>query len=559
MHLFLDLLFINDFISYFFSSVSSLVYYYITMLRLRSITDNLSYDSLLSLGVIPDLYSLIVESNPPTKRYPPFVYSSNNYPFFGMLWDYIIRASLRINLPEKIDLGIDPVTSIIPSLPDSEMLLALDSLHTYQTSTNINLIASSSLSLTSYLFGLSPYSPKDIQSYIGTIINTMKELMLKWSLYSKYLSGPILFNSEYSHSLFSGHPDIVTSSSVLDIKSSASFLKLAKSSCLQILAYYALIKPTSPSLQYVGFVLPIQRDLLLYNVGLWDPLPYLDILHQRSSQILSPTITIPRTSPRTIAYQSIPIGSHISKGKNIANTLRDWTVNCPGLPCQFFLGNPRTGKKAPSTSSHISSAAKIIKDTGLLAFIHAPYVINLCSNQCDETGTYWQQNYLNEDLAFGVLMGCKGVVVHTGARKTTPEDEALKIMEHMVRTALPYASESCPLLLETPCREGTEVCCDIQELGTFFLRFSIDERKKLGLCHDFCHTFSAGYDPLPYLMHWEKYCQTPIRLIHFNDSKGARGCCRDNHAVPGEGHIGMEKMMAGAIWCNERNIPMVRE
>ena len=190
---------------------------------------------------------------------------------------------------------------------------------------------------------------------------------------------------------------------------------------------------------------------------------------------------------------------------------------------------------------------------------HAAYVINLSANVCDPVDGYWQQRILNEDLAFTVAMGGKGVVVHTGARKNLSEEEALNIMEHMVRSALPYATESCPLLLETCCGEGSEIVTKIEELGSFFFRFSTEERKKLGLCMDTCHSHAAGYDPLTYLQHWEQYCHTPIRLIHFNDSATPQGSHVDRHAAPGAGYIGMEKMQAIAQWAYERNIPMVRE
>jgi deoxyribonuclease-4 len=96
-------------------------------------------------------------------------------------------------------------------------------------------------------------------------------------------------------------------------------------------------------------------------------------------------------------------------------------------------------------------------------------------------------------------------------------------------------------------------------LCNFFYRFNDEERKRLGICIDVCHVFSAAYDPLSYLQHWETYSKIPIKLVHFNDSKGACGCCSDRHASPGEGHIGMEKMTAIAEWCHKRNIPLVHE
>ena len=128
----------------------------------------------------------------------------------------------------------------------------------------------------------------------------------------------------------------------------------------------------------------------------------------------------------------------------------------------------------------------------------------------------------------------------------------------MVRNSLSYATESCPLLLETSCGEGTEVLTKIEELGTFFYRFSVEERKKLGVCIDTCHVFAAGYQPLSYLEHWEKYCKIPIILVHFNDSKGICGSCLDRHVYPGYGNIGV-RMIEIAKWCKSRNIQMVIE
>ena len=587
----------------------------LTMIRTRAIIEHLSYDDLVKRGIIPDLYHLIQQSQTTVaiKRYPPFVYAVKDFAFFGMFYDYVIRAGLRINLAQVTNLGTDPITDVIQRLSDEQMMQMMMHLSTYETSKNIHDIARTSLELTSGLYGQKSYSQENIQGYVPTIVNVIKEIVAKWNVYSGYLNGTVRFNVEYTHNAFAGHPDIVTDQCVLDIKTTCSFSKMAKEACLQVLAYYALMKLTVPTVQYVGFVLPMQRDVAIYNMGNWDSSHYLHLLSTEANKLAlaspQPTQQIQNqqlpegaifvdvdddgnidfealtrqitglhlddmpfdereelTQALVAALQqevaNIPrvrIGGHIAKGKNIATTLRDFATNCPGAPCQMFLGNPRTGKKDAKTAGQINDAAEVIKDTGLQYFTHAPYVINLCANQSNSDGSYWQQNMLNEDLAYTAAMGGKGVVVHTGARKHLPENEALFIMEYMVRTALPHATESCPLLLETPCNEGTEVCGQIHELGNFFYRFNEQERKKLGICIDTCHVFAAAYDPLAYLQHWEKYCGVPIKLVHFNDSKGALGCCTDRHAAPGHGHIGMEKMQAIAAWCHERNIPMVRE
>lgn len=544
------------------------------MIHTRSVVEKLSYDALVKQGVIPDVYPLIQQSPTATavKRYPPFVYKAKEFSFFGMFWDYVVRAGLRMNLLD-VKCGVDSYTEMVQSLPDAEMLAMMAEISSYESSNNMNDIARTALTITSQLYNGKPYTQGEIQGYVPTMVNVIKELINRWKVYHAQLIGPVCFNTEYTHGQLFGHPDIVTKTCVLDIKTTTSFIKMSKEACLQVLAYYALIKPSNPDMQYIGFVLPMQREVLIYHLGNWNPSQYLQLLTSEADKLANTNIVIDEldenTKQRIIAmimkqantWEKFLIGGHIAKKKNIADTLR-WftTVSRPGTPCQMFLRNPRTGKMSAKTPNQIVAAAQIIRETGLAYFTHAPYVINMCANVCDEKGDYWQQRMLNEDLQYTVAMGGKGVVVHTGARKLLPEAEALQIMEHMVRSALPYATESCPLLLETPCGEGTEICTTIEGLGNFFYRFTVEERKKLGLCVDSCHIFAAQYKrPLEYLQHWEKYAPVPIKLVHFNDSEGDAGCCADHHAVPGAGKIGLEKLQEVAEWCHERKIPMVRE
>ena len=593
----------------------------IEMIRTCAIIKNLSYDNLVKQNIIPDLMPLINQFHAAiaTKRYSPFVYKADDaFAFFGMFMDYAIRAGLRINLTQPVELGVDPSVPFIQTLPDDKMLNIMEQLSLYETSKNINDTTHASHILTSTLFNRDPFTHGDIQSYVPTMVNIIKEIVAKWNTYISYLGGTVKFNTEYSYKTFAGHPDIVIGdTTVLDIKTTGSFPKMAKISCLQVLAYYALMKPTHPNIQYVGFLLPMQRDIILCNLGTWDPSRYLELLASESSKLsnLETTIYIEvdddgqidmdrlttqlntmNVSPDdmitiqnaignpldhnatgTPLIKGLPnnkmicptmtlgrlmhkysIGYHLLKGKGISTSLRECATHAPDFPCQMFLRNTRSGKQNVATPQDAMSIAQLIKDSGLKYFTHAAYVINLCAN-ANDNGDYWAQRYLNEDLTLTAAMGGRGVVVHTGARKHLPVDEATYIMEYMVRTALSYATEHCPLLLETPCGEGTEIVTKIEELGSFFFRFTPEERKKLGICVDICHVHASGYDPLEYLQHWEKHCQTPIRLIHFNDSMGEQGCCVDRHAAPGSGHIGMEKMTAVAEWCHTRNIPMIRE
>lgn len=548
------------------------------MLHTREIITRLSYKKLLEEGVIPDILS-IINKNPKVitnKRYPPFVYEAKDFAFFGMLMDYLIRAGLRNGLSQTTELGIDPTSNNIQNLPDIELMEMIKHLNIYETSKNIHDISQSALELVSFMYNKHPYNYGQINGYVPTIINIINEVIIKWKKYGSCLNGIIKYNAEYCGEQFFGHPDIVVGdTTVLDIKNTASFPKMAEESCLQILTYYALMKLTIPTMKYVGFVLPMQRDVILCDVDGWDSTEYLQLLECQANNIIvsqkemlqsccnhDGDIDLDKLFSQFGLGPRLPeeyhIGSHVSKGKNIVKTLMDYMDKLPNCPVQMFLTNPRTGKRDQKTFGQLAASKELIEKNNLLYFTHAPYVINLCTNQYDGK-EYWMQRILNEELQYTVLMGGKGVVVHIGAKKNLSEDEALNTMEHMIRTALAYATEDCPLCLETCCAEGTEVLFKLEDLGDFYMRFTETERKKLGLIVDTCHVFSSNYDPLDYLERWVKYSPISIKLVHFNDSKGVRGCCSDRHAPPGQGYIGMEKMLAVAKWCHERNIPMVRE
>lgn len=164
---------------------------------------------------------------------------------------------------------------------------------------------------------------------------------------------------------------------------------MAKESCLQVLAYFALMKPTIPSMKYVGFILPMQRDIAIYDLGNWDLTSYLEVLSAAAEKL--EINRIPQTIPdgaiiietnkdgelvlttlgdvaqfnldalfTQVTNKELPeilmelmgkqhlqtpkfkIGAHISKGKDISTALRNFITKYPEQPCQMFLRNPRT-------------------------------------------------------------------------------------------------------------------------------------------------------------------------------------------------------------------------
>jgi deoxyribonuclease-4 len=165
-------------------------------------------------------------------------------------------------------------------------------------------------------------------------------------------------------------------------------------------------------------------------------------------------------------------------------------------------------------------------------------------------------------------MGVRGVVVHVGKHCKSDLNDSLKRMKNKIIEIIECATPECPLLLETPAGQGTEVLTDMIEFLDFVWEIRNDQRvveknksECFSVCIDTCHVFATGVIPSLYL---KTALQTPkynnfLKLIHFNDSKGACGSCVDRHAILGEGVIGIEELHECAQLGVSFEIPMVFE
>jgi deoxyribonuclease IV len=532
--------------------------------RVRSITDSLNYSQVLRKKLIPDAVAHF-EKDFSLKRFPKWVYEVKhrmNFCYFGMFMDFVVRDGLKQHLNSEFkDEEATPTSSWDKRVAEIN-----------------NTVAT--------MFGMKLFSDKQWISYIPTAKNIIKDIAKDW----KDVIGEgdtIIYNSKLEVERVVGHPDVIVGNTILDIKCTSSAKKTLPQACLQILAYCALRRALGQECNNVGLVLVLHRSILVFDVRDWDHLPYLKLLQEKvsdskpepesnfeSATIItdedeSITLVLGATDNSNSMVVSLPsfisslskrdamsrIGTHIHKGKNLAISLAQFASSSVGRPCQVFLGPPQSKACSNSLESEVVGAAHVVATTGLNCFVHTRYIINLCAN------LDWAAEVLKKDLVHSVAIGCKGVVVHTGARVKRTEKEAMDNMVNMIADALQYATEDCPLLLETPAGEGTELCTTLEELNGLFLCFSEEQRKKLGVCIDSAHTWGSGYCPLNYIQRWVKETHIPIKLVHFNGSRVERGSRKDRHSPAGgfEDKIGWEIMGAIAKLCGELEIPCVVE
>lgn len=402
-----------------------------------------------------------------------------------------------------------------------------------------------------------------------------------------------------------GHPDIRTATQIFEVKLTGRLKENWTYFLCQVFAYAAL----DSAVKEVALVLPLQKTVWRYSLATADAWPkraeYAALLQSTAARLLAPAPAAAvapvsaaalgggAASDRPAAAagpvvmdlsgfllglldpsgagllalasglptdrgaelrESCLIGSHIAKQPTLAATFR----SAPDVrkPWQIFLGGPQTSK-FKAADADIAAGAAVLAESRTRFFVHSQYIINLCKKA--EDGDAWHTDLLRKNLEVAVASGCRGVVVHVGKSTGQDLETALATMRDNILAVLPAATPDCPLLLETPAGQGTEVLTDADAFIAFVASFA-DER--LRICVDTCHTFVCGHDPLDYI---KKLTDGPaehrqlLRLIHYNDSAVPCGCRKDRHAFMGTGHIGMEKMEAIARHCHAAGLPMVIE
>ena len=245
------------------------------------------------------------------------------------------------------------------------------------------------------------------------------------------------------------------------------------------------------------------------------------------------------------------IGCHIGKAKTITDTIR--AVAHTSAPYQIFLSGPQNSN-IKTDDKDLASALALVEQTHSRIFVHSQYLINLANKENQDA---WHEKLLIKNLQVCKAFGGQGVVVHVGKSVKLAKQEAIEQMRGAISRCLDHATEDCPLLLETPAGQGTELLTDMKEFLDFVESFA---SPKLRVCLDTCHVFASGHDPKVYL---ETALARPnlLKLVHYNDSLGACGSCVDRHAHigSGEGLIGFPKMSEIASICSAHDIPMIIE
>lgn len=229
----------------------------------------------------------------------------------------------------------------------------------------------------------------------------------------------------------------------------------------------------------------------------------------------------PMTSPQ------VPVGAHI-EGRNPLDQASELGADC----VQIFLSSPQSWKKPPQRRD-----AAQLRESDVGVYVHAPYLINVCSPR--NNIRYGSRKILQQTCDAAAEIGAAAVVVHPGHA----EDGIEAGVGRWPRTLEMLESE-VPVLLENTAGGDHAVARRFDALAKLWDAVSgYDGPVPLGFCFDTCHAHAAG-EALEDAVERAHAITGRIDLLHANDSRDPPGTGADRHESLGKGKIAVEALRA---------------
>ncbi|CAG8507217.1 157_t:CDS:2 [Dentiscutata heterogama] len=241
-------------------------------------------------------------------------------------------------------------------------------------------------------------------------------------------------------------------------------------------------------------------------------------------------------APRVSGTKKL-VGAHVSISGGIHNAIQ-YSLSIGANAFAIFLRNQRRWDAQPLDPEHVSmfreGCDENMYPSGSV-LPHGSYLINLGNPDQEKRSTVGQCT-LEESIQH--IAGCIN-------RAHDATKSVICVVENMAGA-------------------GNSVGSKFEELGKIISL--VKNKKRIGVCIDTCHAFSAGYD----LRTKERYEETMtefsrhvgfqyLRGMHLNDSLKELGSRRDRHANIGKGYLGLEPFRLIMNDSRMDEIPLILE
>lgn len=258
------------------------------------------------------------------------------------------------------------------------------------------------------------------------------------------------------------------------------------------------------------------------------------------------------------------IGAHVSASGGVENApLNAHAIGANAFA--LFTKNQRQWVAKPLTQESIDAFKSNCLRLGYTPeFIlpHDSYLINLGHPETEalekSRAAFLDEMQRCEQLGLTMLN------FHPGSHlNKISESNCLNLIAESINIAL-SKTKGVTAVIENTAGQGTNLGYSFSHLAHIISR--VDDKSRVGVCIDTCHTVAAGYDiidPNSYESVWEEFDEVVglnyLKAIHLNDAKKGVGSRVDRHDSIGKGVLGIqffERFMADLRF---NNIPIVLE
>ena len=229
---------------------------------------------------------------------------------------------------------------------------------------------------------------------------------------------------------------------------------------------------------------------------------------------------------------------------------------------QIFSKNQMQWKAKDLESEDVDKFRSSNNQNGMIKImVHASYLLNMCTSKPDLKEKVLEAFFT--EISRTDRLGIDYLTFHPGSASGISEKEALSnLIGNMNGVIRP--DQKCTILMEISAGQGQTVGHTFEELAEVI--DGIEEKNRMAICMDTCHTWAAGYD----ILTPEGYAETmdnfksvlgieKLKGFHLNDSKKGRGSRVDRHEQIGMGTLGLQGISNFVNDKRFRSIPMILE
>lgn len=258
------------------------------------------------------------------------------------------------------------------------------------------------------------------------------------------------------------------------------------------------------------------------------------------------------------------IGAHVSVDGGVANApLRAADTDMKAFA--LFTRNPSRWRSAAISDKEAALFRERCATLGYdpkYILPHDSFLINLGSP--DPAKLAMSREAFLDEIHRCNQLGLTMLNFHPGSHlNQISEEQCLCTIAESLNMVLD-STEGVMAVIESTAGQGSNLGYKFDHLAAIIDR--VEDKSRIGVCIDTCHTFAAGYDlatPYGYEKTWREFGETIgfeyLRGMHINDSKKGVGSRVDRHAPIGKGELGEAffKMLMADPRMND--IPLILE